>query len=578
MAKPFPAIKDFAVSKTPQERYNDTKTKLAKLLVSKQSIHNRSNWLVTANAFGELFLENKKTDIGPSCLFMQARTYHLMHDRFHLTEDAESARKTYLEVADLYPGNILSDDALYKAASLTIFVKDKTPTVTNLYQLITHQYPQGDYFSKAQQHLAQLEPLPSKEEQLVPATQKNDPAQEMADKHENTNWVQVGQSKFWSSDQYSRVVITANSKIPYTVKQINNSLTLDLKQARIDPKFCSVQQFDKGLLQQVRTGQVEQGVVRLDLGLQPFMDYKVFTLNDPFRIIVDVYGAEKATPMQPEKPESISSMAANNLPVGNIPILTDNKKLDVTSSTPHIKMDREHLSLAQQLGLGIKTIVIDPGHGGKDPGAMAFGLKEKNIALKIAKKLARILTETFHYQVVLTRTKDVYIPLEKRTAVANVKKADLFVSIHVNAHPNHSNSGIETYFLNLATDADAMRVAALENASSTHSIGELQDILSSLMNNSKIDESSRLARFVQTNLINGLNKTYKPRDLGVKQAPFYVLIGAEMPAILAELSFITNPQEAQFLEDDKHLEKIAQQLAGGIVAYIDHHRAAVRFY
>ena len=207
---------------------------------------------------------------------------------------------------------------------------------------------------------------------------------------------------------------------------------------------------------------------------------------------------------------------------------------------------------------------------------MAFGLKEKDIVLKVAQKLAKHLKETTSYQVVLTRTKDVFIPLEKRTAMANTHKADLFISIHVNAHADQTSSGIETYFLNLATDADAMRVAALENASSNHSIGELQDILSSLMNNSKIDESSRLARFVQSNLINGLKSTYKPRDLGVKQAPFYVLIGAEMPAILAELSFITNPAECKLLQDDTHLEKLAKQLAGGIVAYIDHHHAAVK--
>ena len=205
---------------------------------------------------------------------------------------------------------------------------------------------------------------------------------------------------------------------------------------------------------------------------------------------------------------------------------------------------------------------------------MAFGLKEKDIVLKVAKKLGIILTENFHYQVILTRTKDVFIPLERRTALANSHKADLFISIHINAHGNQTHSGIETYFLNLATDADAMRVAALENASSTHSIGELQQILSSLMNNSKIDESSRLARFVQTNLINGFANSYQPKDLGVKQAPFYVLIGAEMPAILAELSFITNPEEANLLKNEQHLEKIAQKLAGGIVAYVDHHRAA----
>ena len=241
---------------------------------------------------------------------------------------------------------------------------------------------------------------------------------------------------------------------------------------------------------------------------------------------------------------------------------------------PSKATNREKLSLAQQLGLGVRKIVIDPGHGGKDPGAMAFGLKEKEIVLKISKKLAKVLRNTYRYEVVLTRTKDIFIPLEERTAIANTHKSDLFISIHINAHSDQASGGIETYFLNLATDANAMRVAALENATSTHSIGELQDILATLMKNSKIDESSRLARFVQTNLVSGFGRNYKPRDLGVKQAPFYVLIGAEMPAILAELSFITNPEEAKLLQNEQYLDKIAEQLAAGIVAYIDHHHTA----
>ena len=144
----------------------------------------------------------------------------------------------------------------------------------------------------------------------------------------------------------------------------------------------------------------------------------------------------------------------------------------------------------------------------------------------------------------------------------------------MNAHSDNTIGGIETYFLNLATNADAMRVAALENATSAHNINELQDILANLMKNSKMDESSRLARFVQTNLVLGLDQRYKTRDLGVKQAPFYVLIGAEMPAILAEISFITNPTEARLLQDEHYLNKIAEQIAAGIAAYIDHHHSA----
>ncbi|MDD2465316.1 MAG: N-acetylmuramoyl-L-alanine amidase [Desulfobulbus sp.] len=550
---------------------------MAKLLTSKPSNAQRSNWLILANAFRELYLQTKGSEIGPSCLFMQARVFHLMHIRSHHGEDAESARRIYLELADLYPGHPLSDDALYKAASLTSVVEKKTPSAESLYQQIINQYPKGDFLSKAQQQLQKQQPTPSKVEAPVLDQTPNGAALTKEDQRESFLLPQIGPSKFWSSAQYSRVVISASSIIPYAIKQENDSILVDLQRSSIEPKLCGVQQFSDGLLQEVSTSKTENDVVRIQLHLHPFSEYKAFILKDPFRLVVDIYGEENTPPVPPALPAQNKNIVPENKATGTIAVLTDHKKRAVTSSSPHIKMQREHLSLAQQLGLGVKTIVIDPGHGGKDPGAMAFGMKEKDIVLGVSKKLAKVLTETFHYQVVLTRTKDVYIPLEKRTAIANAKKADLFVSIHVNAHPNQANSGIETYFLNLATDSDAMRVAALENASSTHSIGELQDILSSLMNNSKIDESSRLARFVQTTLINGFTATYKPRDLGVKQAPFYVLIGAEMPAILAEISFITNPKEAQLLKNNAHLDIIALQLAGGIVAYIDHHRAAVRF-
>jgi N-acetylmuramoyl-L-alanine amidase len=180
--------------------------------------------------------------------------------------------------------------------------------------------------------------------------------------------------------------------------------------------------------------------------------------------------------------------------------------------------------------------------------------------------------------VVLTRNRDVFLPLEERTAIANANKSDLFISIHTNAHSDRAKSGIETYFLNLATDAGAMRVAAFENATSTHNIGELQDILTTLMKKSKIDESTRLARFVHTNLVTGFGQHYKPRDLGVKQAPFYVLLGAQMPAVLAEISFITNQEEAKLLQNEEHLNKIAAQLAAGIAAYVDHHHTAALKY
>ena len=202
------------------------------------------------------------------------------------------------------------------------------------------------------------------------------------------------------------------------------------------------------------------------------------------------------------------------------------------------------------------------------------GLKEKDITLKVARLTADKLRQ-HNYEVILTRNSDRYLPLEERTAIANTSKADLFVSIHVNAHPNRETRGVETFYLNLATNTEAVRVAALENSTSSLNISDLQDILTDLMQNDKIQESSVLAEYVQNKLVAGLRESrFTTMDLGVKQAPFYVLIGAEMPSILAEISFISNPLDAKMLRQDHFLNEVAEQIAAGVSGYVDHQATA----
>jgi N-acetylmuramoyl-L-alanine amidase len=228
------------------------------------------------------------------------------------------------------------------------------------------------------------------------------------------------------------------------------------------------------------------------------------------------------------------------------------------------------LSLAQQLGLGVKRIIIDAGHGGKDKGAIGKNnVFEKTLTLKIAKKLSQRIQQDLKLQTVLTRDSDHFIPLEERTAIANTKHADLFISIHINASPNQQAEGIETYFLNLATDEESIRVAAFENATSTKRISDMQKILKDLMLNTKIDESNRLANHVQQSLVQALNEKYPPvKNLGVKQAPFYVLIGAQMPSILVEVSFISNDRERDRLCQEEYLEQVVDGMLKGINSYI----------
>jgi N-acetylmuramoyl-L-alanine amidase len=229
-------------------------------------------------------------------------------------------------------------------------------------------------------------------------------------------------------------------------------------------------------------------------------------------------------------------------------------------------------ALAKQFALGVSRIVIDPGHGGRDYGAPGYlkGVHEKDIALQIARRLAKLVRQKLKCEVFLTRNSDRFLTLEERTAIANTKNADLFISIHTNSNKDRRAFGIETYFLNLATDDDAIRVAATENATSTKNISDLQTILSDLMQNAKINESSRLAGHVQMSVVGHLRtKRYsRIKDKGVKQAPFYVLLGAQMPAILVETSFISNPRECERLVNPQYQQRLCEAIVIGIEKYI----------
>ena len=227
-------------------------------------------------------------------------------------------------------------------------------------------------------------------------------------------------------------------------------------------------------------------------------------------------------------------------------------------------------SLIRALGLKIGRIVIDAGHGGHDTGTIGpNGLQEKDLVLDVSLRLGRLLENRLGADVIYTRDDDTFIPLETRTAIANEKQADLFISIHANSSPDPAARGVETYYLNFTSDADALEVAARENAVSQKSIHELQDLVKKITLKEKIEESRELASDVQQSLYSGLSsKSSSLRNRGVKKAPFVVLIGANMPSILAEISFVSNPTDEQRLETPEYRQKIAESLYHGIAKYV----------
>ena len=224
--------------------------------------------------------------------------------------------------------------------------------------------------------------------------------------------------------------------------------------------------------------------------------------------------------------------------------------------------------MARQLGLGVSRIVIDAGHGGHDPGVLGKGLNEATLVLDVALRVEKLLLKEPGLEVVLTRRTDVYIPLEERTELANRESADMFLSIHANASRNEAAKGIETYFLSFASSPEAEAVAARENSASAREMHQLPDIIKAIALNNKLDESRDLANMVQESLVTSLRKNNKEiRSRGVKKAPFVVLIGAAMPSVLAEISFVSNKQELSLLKTNAYKQKIAESLFNAVMRY-----------
>jgi N-acetylmuramoyl-L-alanine amidase len=550
-----------------EQQYREAKDYYYELERKSNLGNQRQNWLTAVRNFRRIYFIDSTGPKAPSCLYMIGRIHYRMYQRFHLPIDLDESVIYFNDVATLFTHNSLADDALFNTAEIHFLEKKDPKQAAALYLQLVKSYPSGDKHAKAINRLHELE----KDHGIgLPETiSRSDRLKHL---------VEIYPTKHWSSDDYTRVSIQASAPVHYSNSLLEKHgnqprrLYIDFAQSHIDPEYRIPIPIEDGLLKQVRAGQFDRTTVRVVLDIESISHYKIFNLKDPFRVVVDVHGEKVNKDDQPKVSPPVVQVLPKPTPTvagtGKFTFVTlrDNKKKRPQN---HGSRTSPELSLAQQLGLGVRRIIIDPGHGGKDPGATAFGLKEKDIVLEVARMMAVILEEQYGYETLLTRDRDIFLPLEERTAIANTQKADLFISLHINAHPLKNVGGIETYYLNFATNAEAMRVAALENATTTHNISDLQDILTDLMQNSNIQESSLLADLVQSSMVAGLEaEDYGVKDLGVKQAPFYVLLGAEMPAILIELNFITNPTEAKLLAQKEYLNALARKVVKGVSRYV----------
>jgi N-acetylmuramoyl-L-alanine amidase len=413
-----------------------------------------------------------------------------------------------------------------------------------------------------------------------------------------------------------RITLELDREVGYHEERIAgpDRVFFDLRGAQLaGPLVDKVLTYSDDIVRQIRTGRHPNGTVRVVVDLQGVARYSVFTLYNPYRVIIDCEraaavpvrqatvtppariatdpGLDKPAPPLPPAPAVTAAKAAapavTAAPVATAPApaaeRVDGGPASGTSPLPASPIADSAapaapaapmlngaggFSLSRQLGLGVSRIVIDPGHGGHDPGASGHGIKEAELTLDVALRLEKLLQDEMGIDVVLTRRTNVYVPLEERTAIANREGADLFLSIHANASRNNAATGVETYFLSFAATADAEAVAARENSASERAMHNLPDIIKAIALNNKLDESRDLASMVQESMVTRLRKSNRAiRNLGVKKAPFVVLIGAGMPSVLAEISFLTNRQEAQLLKTPAYKQKIAEALHEAVMKY-----------
>ncbi len=512
--------------------------------------------------------------------------------------------KAYQRVYLITPRTGYADNALMTMARLYEEIKDNAGQLRTL-NFLVKEYPSSPFRNAAERDIARLQGVPEKK--LSSSSVEN--------------------IRYWEAPNSVRVVVDLSAEADFKQGEAKSPdrVFIDIAQSRLNSALIGKPlPVGSGLLQQIRVGQYDASTVRVVLDVGDIGRVTSFALHDPERLIIDVVGADSksttpatttpTTSTVAESPKSTPTLmvAAPNIDAAPAPAPAAKAAPVVEKKAPvaktasksatkaKAKVDADEVakkvetdatptkveakpaeddvkiipakpagngdrSLIRSLGLKLQRVIIDPGHGGHDTGTIGpSGYTEKDLVLDVSKRLKELIEKEIGAEVILTRDDDRFIPLETRTAIANQHEGDLFISIHANSSRVRTVRGVETFYLNLTTSREALDIATRENAASEHSIHELQDLSKKILLQDKVEESRELARVMQKSLAGRRNSG---TDRGVKQAPFIVLMGANMPSILAEISFISNPQEEKLLKDSDYRQSIAESLLAGVKSY-----------
>ncbi|HEU5334355.1 MAG TPA: N-acetylmuramoyl-L-alanine amidase [Terriglobales bacterium] len=576
----------------------------------------RADYQRVINAYRRVYyLDPASPKAAPSVLAV-AELLADMGRQLHSANDLRSAIGQYKFLFREYPGYRYRADALLVIARIYSDDLHDSASARAAYRDFLKRYPHSRRADEARQSLAALASAPYRSRHATEAKKEVPAKPEVPATTSDAGLSRVTRIRYWSKPDSSRVAVDVDSDITFRSERLSHPdrIVFDLHWTRLSPSLAGKIFAPKtGLLKQIHVSESKPGNARLILRVQDPATYSAFLLPNPNRLIIDIHAGNSAEARtgpnlrdaknnagQPETGRTDTGVAATRGNAPGVKIITDEEDnvspprsaASAASALPPsikrpahvvVREDGENVearearptasgdrSLIRALGLKIGKIVIDPGHGGHDTGTIGpHGLEEKNLVLDVGLRLGKLLQQRLGADVVYTRDDDTFVPLETRTAIANQARADLFISVHANSSHNAEARGVETYYLNFTTSRDALEVAARENAVSDQSIYQLQQLVRTITLQEKIEESREFAADVQHALYSGL-AAQNPglQNRGVKKAPFVVLIGAKMPSILAEISFVSNPRDERKLRSPAYRERIALALYRGVAQYV----------
>lgn len=528
-------------------KYRAAKSRMAALRGDPVKACWRQPWEDLREEFLRISRNGTKLPLAAGALFHAAACQESLARCSNLSADLSQAQKLYLEVANRHPKSAVADDALLAAARLHAGRASGREKALDLLETLLDTYPKGDMAAEARR----LQGALLEDGQEPPARRRPAEPPEL-------------QVLSWDSPNRNLVEIVLEMSAPAKFstrleesgKGAPARLFLDFADARVVNDVRKGVTVRGSLLQAVRVRDRKQGGATLQFDFREVRRFDTHSEDDPCRIVLSV-AAGKAK--LPRKGKGAGRQGYAEADDGQDPPMRRAAALKT----------RQVSDMASQLGLTVRKVFIDAGHGGKDPGTSHNDVLERMVTLDVALRLGRLL-ESNGLEVAYSRRRDVSVSLSERTRKANAERADLFVSIHVNANDNAQINGFETYYLDLASNPQAARVAMLENAGSDRRLGDMQCMLADVMLSARVEESRRLAGDIQRlSMFRLKRREYAVRNNGVKAAPFHVLLGAQMPAILVELGYCTNRDEARNLGRSSYRHALAEGLAEGILAYRD---------